>query len=387
MKNILIIGPFLDKGGREQESGFIANVLSKKFKVDIISTADMTMASEIYNSYNKGKVTSLKEMLFKKNMLFRFFSLIAYVKNNKRNEKFNYVNNAINKRLGYSKQIVLLLKNVLLKYDLVFINAQLTSSLMNEIVSFSFLNKKPIVFRTSGEIYNFQLKLNYINKVSLFIHHSNFNASKIKNLIKSQAIIDQCSFIEEKLLTIPVRNKIEKFIIIGRLAKDKGIDNLISFFIKYPNKSLSLEIYGEGEMGITLIKKYESYKNIKFKGYFTPTKLYEVFENNEVLIIPSFNEAGPLVGIEAMAAGRLILSTKVGAMQERLINTNNDFWFDISNYDTFKHGMDKLLNTSEEERTTIANNLRNRYLSKYSAKNISNKYITTVEEFIGLENT
>lgn len=130
------------------------------------------------------------------------------------------------------------------------------------------------------------------------------------------------------------------------------------------------------------MEKYKEYQNIRFMGYISPQKIDQALAQNDCLIIPSFNEGGPLVGIEGMAAGRLILSTKVGAMEERLIGTNNDFWFDINNYDSFKTAMDNLLGKSLEERLLIASNVRNKYLEYYSAQKISTNYIEAVERFI-----
>lgn len=383
MKKILIIGPFKDKGGRELMSSFIANTLSNHFIVDIISTDNMTKTSEVHKNYKNGLVSSVKEILFRENFLFRFFSYLAFLKNGRINRPFNFVNNVFNKQFGYSEKVYVLLQKLVLNYDLIFINAQLTSNYVDQIVDFSFTKMKHVVFRTSGTIYNSQVNIQYLNKVSLFIHHSTVNAKKIENLTKDYTIIDQCSFIEKKLLAIPISKEVINFVFIGRFAKDKGVDELISYFVKYAtNKILYLNIYGEGELEASLKNKYKNFINIKFNGYIPRENLNQVFERNDCLIIPSFNEGGPLVGIEAMAAGKLILSTRVGAMEERLIDTKNDFWFDINNYTSFTMEMDRLLNTKLEERIKISFNLRKRYLENYSSIKISNKFISAIKAIL-----
>lgn len=146
MKKILIIGPFKDIGGRELMTSFIAGTLSKKYTVDVISTDDMSKSSEVYKNYNEGDVTSLKELLYKRNLAFRFFSFMAYIKNRKKHDIYSYVNNGINKRFDYKKKNISILKRAILKYDLLFINAQLTSNYMEEVVNFASENNRHVVF-------------------------------------------------------------------------------------------------------------------------------------------------------------------------------------------------------------------------------------------------
>jgi hypothetical protein len=52
-KNILIIGPFSDFGGRELETSFIGDVLSETFNVTICSTGYFSDKSQLYNFENK----------------------------------------------------------------------------------------------------------------------------------------------------------------------------------------------------------------------------------------------------------------------------------------------------------------------------------------------
>jgi len=93
------------------------------------------------------------------------------------------------------------------------------------------------------------------------------------------------------------------------------------------------------------------------------------------LVIPSHEEAGPLVGIEAMAAGKLIFSTKVGAMAQRLYNTENDFWFDINKEQSFLQLIERVKNIKPEGIKVIREKNRKIYLENYSIEKISNEYL------------
>jgi hypothetical protein len=67
MQKILIIGPFSDFGGRELETGFIANSFSKNFDVSVCSTSIPTSKSQIFNFNPNIKSSNISNLLYKSN--------------------------------------------------------------------------------------------------------------------------------------------------------------------------------------------------------------------------------------------------------------------------------------------------------------------------------
>jgi glycosyltransferase involved in cell wall biosynthesis len=53
----------------------------------------------------------------------------------------------------------------------------------------------------------------------------------------------------------------------------------------------------------------------------------------DVAVVSSRAESGPIAGVEAMAAGRAIVSTPVGAMPERLEHGRSGLFFDVEDVD------------------------------------------------------
>lgn len=126
---------------------------------------------------------------------------------------------------------------------------------------------------------------------------------------------------------------------------------------------------------------------MQYTGEISTDQLSDFFNKIDGLIIPSFEEAGPLVGIEAMAAGKIILSTKVGAMMERLDQTPNQFWFDINNQDSLLKEVSIIENKSQDQILNIREQVRNRYIDYYSEKKIANNYVSLFDEaFQNLKN-
>ena len=125
-------------------------------------------------------------------------------------------------------------------------------------------------------------------------------------------------------------------IFIGRLEKNKGIGLLLEamFEIKklrnleieknnYPITQLpnyKLLIVGEGPLQESLKFKIKSLKlqdNILFYGWAKDSvEITELINKSKILAMPSYNEGGPRVVVEAMACGVPVLATPVGIVPD-----------------------------------------------------------------------
>jgi glycosyltransferase involved in cell wall biosynthesis len=381
---ILIIGPIEDFGGRELEAGFVASALKEEFDVNVLSTGNLTIKSQFHEIVDEIKITSLKQLLFERNIFLRPATLLSYLKNRKKEPVFFYINNKINSRYIKKKENAIL-KEVIQNYDLIFIIAHLQTLRTKEIIQFSRELQKAVIFRTTGEIELSTEAPTYLNKVSLFIHHSQVNANKLHGKLKSDnyAIIDQNSYMESHLLNIPVINKkVERFVAIARLAPEKNLFNLISFFQDTCENDDELLIVGTGILYPKLYELIRESRNIKLIGHLSIFELNNIYDNMDCAVIPAYTEAGPLVGIDAMAAGKIILSTKVGAMWERLQDSHNDFWFQPEDKDSFKKQFERIKNLSASEVHIIAEKNRNLYIQNYSTKEVSDKYRNSVSQLL-----
>jgi glycosyltransferase involved in cell wall biosynthesis len=379
MKKILLFGPISDYGGREIECGFIAWVLSSKYEVSICTTGTITKKSQLFNFNKNQKAFSIKELLFNRFLLLRVTAFLCYLKNGCKGKVSNYVKNTSAKKfLAYDRKEGMILQELISDYDAVFIIAQLSSGLISDIIKLGKKQNKKILFRTTGTI-TFS-DYDFIDSVDYFIHHSYNNASQIKKNEKF-VVIDQCANNELDILNIPIsQRKICNFLILSRLSHEKGVKEIIDFFLRVSSEKDILFIAGNGALEAYLKARYESSSNVKFLGFVGGPKLSDLFESIDCLIIPSPEESGPLVGIESMCAGKIVISTKVGAMQERLQETSNDYWFDYNNFESFEKVFFKVKDLNEEQVRTISTELRGKYKKEYSIDTISNEYLKIVEK-------
>lgn len=380
-QKIVIFGPIGDFGGRELESGFIASVLSTKYVVDICSSVLITKNSQVFDFNKKQKVIGIKELLFTHFIILKLVALLSYVKNRFKGNVNDYVNNAFAKHfLNYDKKVQIVLENLINDYDAVFIMAQLSSYLINDVILIAKKLNKKVFFRTTGTI-TFS-GYDFIDSVDCFIHHSVNNANKIEKIkCHNYVIIDQCAYNEEALLKIPfVENNISNFLVLSRLSPEKGLEQIINFFIKIASENDILYFAGNGILEEELLTKCRNLNNIVFLGFVPNLELPVLLKKIECLIIPSSEESGPLVGIECMCAGKVVISTKVGAMPERLLGTFNQFWYKYDDFESFKNVFLEIKSINKINIKKTSEDVRNRYKDYYSINNISIQYLNVVNK-------
>jgi glycosyltransferase involved in cell wall biosynthesis len=384
MKNkVLIIGPIGDFGGREIEVSIIAKALEVNNDVMILSTGgNMTNNSFALKGLKNTKWKSVWEILYKSNLVLRILSWFSK-KNNKSNlPSVNFVNNSIAKKIFNIENVFFkVIKNEIFSANVVILCVQLTSKYFKEIVEYCYSINIKCIVRTTGTINLLQFEdLNFLSKVSLFIHHSEENASNLNRQIKlPYIIIDQCSLCENQLLELPLKKKKPlQFGYLGRLTSEKGILSLIDSFSK---TNMPLLIAGEGVLEKEIKEMTLKSSNCKYIGKIDYLKIADFFQKIDVLVISSYEESGPLVGIEALAAGKIIISTKVGAMEERMTGLPS-FWFDIGKIITLEEKINKINDLSEQELEALSKMYKKRYIDNYKLDLIIDLYKKNVEKFI-----
>ncbi|MBS3074214.1 glycosyltransferase family 4 protein [Candidatus Pacearchaeota archaeon] len=129
----------------------------------------------------------------------------------------------------------------------------------------------------------------------------------------------------------PFRRK--KLMFLGRVAPVKKLETLIASFNKIEDKHLVLEIVGPVEKGYEEIKNYSSQRII-----FSPTirslnAKIKKLQEADIFILPSMREGLPQSLIEAMALGKIVVSSDTAGAKEVIIDGKNGFLFNIGDKD------------------------------------------------------
>ena len=136
------------------------------------------------------------------------------------------------------------------------------------------------------------------------------------------------------------RSAVRRFLYVGRLTDVKNLPLLIKSFGK--RKDLILNIVGFGEQEDYL--KSIAGENVNFLGAVDNKKLPQVYQENDVFILPSKSEVWGLVVEEALNNGLpVLISDRVGCGPE-IINDSNGMVF---KYDSLEDLLDKINKISD----------------------------------------
>jgi len=121
-----------------------------------------------------------------------------------------------------------------------------------------------------------------------------------------------------------------KYLYVGRLSPEKNLNFLCDAFA---GSERSLTIAGYGPLLNDLEKKYSD--KINFLGEVSNHDLIKVYQDHDVLILPSISEVWGLVIEEALCCGlAIIVSDKVGSKNDLVLSKKTGLEFTSSNKDS-----------------------------------------------------
>ena len=237
----------------------------------------------------------------------------------------------------------------------------------------------------------------------LFIKHFSKNAKIVRAINQKQVpeFLIKSGIKKEKIKYIPAfyidlnifkpSNLEKKYDIVfsGRLVKNKGIMLLLEAIKKIKNsqpeagrpqgENIKLIIVGDGPLKPKIekyIRKYNLGDNIQFAGWLpTINDVAKIYNQSKIMVMPSFNEGGPRVTLEAMACKTPVLTSGVGVMLDIIENNENGLFIDW-NFRDIAEKIELLLK-DENLRQKIAENGYNtiqQFERKKAIKNYADNY-------------
>jgi len=164
-------------------------------------------------------------------------------------------------------------------------------------------------------LYNKFKQFNFFNDKLVQLYHG-YNYSEIDIALQTQALTD------------------ERYIVfVGRLEKIKGAHTVLNAIKSCP--SISLKIVGTGtqEQELKQFVVQNGLDNVSFEGKKTPSETLQLIKNADFLICaPEWYEVLGFTVVEAMALGKPVIGSAIGAIPEMVIDNHTGFLFEPGNY-------------------------------------------------------
>lgn len=117
-------------------------------------------------------------------------------------------------------------------------------------------------------------------------------------------------------------DRLFRILFVGRIVEGKGLEYLLKAIELLNDPTMILLIAGDGPLKQKLEKEYHHIKNVSFLGKIEDReKLFSIYHNSDILVIPSEGEGMPTVLIEGMACGLPVIATKLPGIED-VVNSN-----------------------------------------------------------------
>lgn len=171
----------------------------------------------------------------------------------------------------------------------------------------------------------------------------------------------------------PKENK--EIVFLGWVAKAKGVEELLSAWDalhqKYPEWQLRI-VGACNDAYMRTLQKSFSLQNVIFEGERSHDDAMRILSNADVLALPSFTEGFPYAVLEAMALGRAIVATEVGAIPD-MLDGDCGVVIPVGDVDALEHALEHLMQ-DEALRTCLATNAQRKAEQSYSIECVMAQY-------------
>ncbi len=145
---------------------------------------------------------------------------------------------------------------------------------------------------------------------------------------------------------------------VGRLALEKGINELLQAYLEIQDKNSVLMLvgpyYGVEALNQELYKKAQESENIVFVGPVSDAERY--YATFDYLILPSHREGFGLVVLEAAAMGTPTIVSNIKGPTEFVKDNHNGLYFDVGSAESLKTVLLKVLSDDKSLKKRLSDN-------------------------------
>lgn len=176
--------------------------------------------------------------------------------------------------------------------------------------------------------------------------------------------------------------KNDKFYVlyIGRIMKEKGLDELLYAIDKISNPNIQFELIGElkEDKYLEKIKHLEEKHLMRYYGQVENVQDY--IQKCNVVVVPSYHEGLNNAILEASACGRPVIATDIPGCREAIDIGLTGFLCEKQSKESLLNVIIKCLNTPIEDLAQMGKNARMKVEKEFNREDIINKYVDVISK-------
>ena len=166
----------------------------------------------------------------------------------------------------------------------------------------------------------------------------------------------------------PVDDNLIRFLFIGRVMREKGIDELLKAVenLQKQYANIRLDIVGWCEEDYELkLKELQKQGLVRFYGFQRDVKPY--IRQAHVFVLPSYHEGMANTLLESAAMGRPLITSNIHGCLEAVVEGENGFLCEVRNVESLEQQMRRFINLSYEQKREMGRKSHN-YVAEYFDK-------------------
>lgn len=176
--------------------------------------------------------------------------------------------------------------------------------------------------------------------------------------------------------TYPGKEK-PHFLFVGRVMKEKGIEEFLSSAKKYANRA-EFDIIGYCEEAYEKeVEQLQKEGIVHFHGFQTDVNSY--YRESDAVIIASYHEGMSNVLLEAAATGRPALATDINGCKEAVEDGKTGLLFEPRSGQALEEAIEAFVNMSVAEREQMGKNARAKMEQEFDRKHVVMAYIEEIK--------
>ena len=203
----------------------------------------------------------------------------------------------------------------------------------------------------------------------------------MKNKIAQKSLVIN-NFIEDDRITkfpkIFEKWKKLRCICVGRLTKTKGFFDFCEVVKKMKDFPIEFSAVGKSEHPL----QWFASRNIVYLWNVNQKQIIELYDQNDILIFPSYRETFGMVILEAMARGLVVVCSNLPPIREFFIEWRNWFIFEPGDTEKIKNILDRALKDRDVLTNISKNNIEDilQFVSKKKASAYVDIYYELLKE-------